>query len=156
MPILASFALVGATFSVIEMYPLQAICFFYLQFLMRLNCIINLQKYLKVLLKIQRSKRMHTNKQVCGSWQKFCLSIFISLSVRRFSVCINSIATLFDRQEFLKTTVDVADLFGLYFVMSQIAGKGQLKFMIAGVGWALAELVTTGFVKLQIFMLIRC
>jgi Predicted membrane protein (DUF2053) len=43
-----------------------------------------------------------------------------------------------------KSTVDLADLFGLYFVMSQIAGKGQLKFMIAGVGWASAEFVMTG------------
>lgn len=47
-------------------------------------------------------------------------------------------------KEFLKSTVDVADLFGLHLVMTQIAGKGQLKFMIAGVGWALAELIMTG------------
>jgi len=47
--------------------------------------------------------------------------------------------------EFLKTTVDLADLFGLYLVMSKIAGKGKLKFMIAGMGWASAELIATGF-----------
>jgi len=47
--------------------------------------------------------------------------------------------------EFLKSTVDLADLFGLHLVMSKIAGKGQLKFMIAGVGWASAELIATRF-----------
>lgn len=46
-------------------------------------------------------------------------------------------------QEFMKCTVDLADLIGLYFVMSKTAGKGQLKFMIAGLGWATAELVMT-------------
>ncbi|ESN90656.1 hypothetical protein HELRODRAFT_108721 [Helobdella robusta] len=52
--------------------------------------------------------------------------------------------------EFLKATVDITDLFGLYLVMSQITGKGQLKFMIAGVGWSFAELLTTGFFPLWI------
>lgn len=45
----------------------------------------------------------------------------------------------------MKCTVDVADLVGMYFVMSKIAGKGQLKFMIAGLGWATAELVMTRY-----------
>lgn len=49
-------------------------------------------------------------------------------------------------QEFLKCTVDLADLLGLHIVMSKFAGKGQLKFMIAGMGWATAELVMTRFV----------
>jgi len=49
-------------------------------------------------------------------------------------------------QELFKSTVDLADLVGLHLVMSQIAGKGQLKFMIAGVGWASAELIMTGYV----------
>ena len=43
----------------------------------------------------------------------------------------------------MKCTVDTADLVGIYFVMSRIAGKGQLKFMVAGLGWATAELVMT-------------
>jgi hypothetical protein len=47
--------------------------------------------------------------------------------------------------EFLKSTVDLADLFGLHLIMSKVAGRGQLKFMIAGVGWASAELIATGF-----------
>ncbi|WAR04537.1 TM147-like protein [Mya arenaria] len=45
--------------------------------------------------------------------------------------------------ELMKCTVDIADLVGMYFVMSRIAGKGQLKFMVAGIGWATAELVMT-------------
>ncbi|CAG5124422.1 unnamed protein product [Candidula unifasciata] len=50
--------------------------------------------------------------------------------------------------EFLKSTVDIADLIGLHIVMSKFAGKGQLKFMIAGMGWATAELAVTRFVPL--------
>ncbi|KAH3825876.1 transmembrane protein 147-like [Dreissena polymorpha] len=45
--------------------------------------------------------------------------------------------------ELMKCTVDIADLVGIYFVMSRIAGKGQLKIMVAGIGWATAELVVT-------------
>jgi len=47
--------------------------------------------------------------------------------------------------EFLKSTVDLADLLGLHLVMSKVSGRGPLKFMIAGVGWASAELIATGF-----------
>ena len=43
----------------------------------------------------------------------------------------------------MKCTVDLADLVGIYFIMSSIAGRGQLKFMVAGIGWASAELVVT-------------
>ncbi|XP_059151934.1 BOS complex subunit TMEM147-like [Physella acuta] len=50
--------------------------------------------------------------------------------------------------EFLKSTVDIADLVGLHIVMSKFAGKGQLKFMIAGMGWATAELIVTRFLPL--------
>lgn len=52
--------------------------------------------------------------------------------------------------EFLKSTVDLADLIGLHFVMSKIAGKGQLKFMVAGMGWATAELIMTRFLPLWV------
>ena len=37
-------------------------------------------------------------------------------------------------QEFLKSTVDVADLFGLYLTMTKIPGKGELKVLVAGLG----------------------
>ena len=46
----------------------------------------------------------------------------------------------------LKCTVDFADLVGLHLVMSKVTGKGQLKFMIAAMGWATAELIMTRFV----------
>ncbi|KAK3581003.1 hypothetical protein CHS0354_013897 [Potamilus streckersoni] len=52
--------------------------------------------------------------------------------------------------EFMKSTVDLADLVGIHFVMTKIAGKGQLKFMVAGLGWATAELITTRFVTLLV------
>ncbi|KAK3107743.1 hypothetical protein FSP39_021269 [Pinctada imbricata] len=52
--------------------------------------------------------------------------------------------------EFLKSTVDLADLIGLHLVMSRIAGKGQLKFMVAGLGWATAELLMTRFIPLWV------
>ncbi|XP_070551800.1 BOS complex subunit TMEM147-like [Ptychodera flava] len=50
--------------------------------------------------------------------------------------------------EFMKATIDIADLVGLYFVMSSIAGKGEIKFMVAGMGWATAELIMTRFLPL--------
>lgn len=37
-------------------------------------------------------------------------------------------------QEFLKSTVDIADLVGLHLVMTRIARKGELKVLVAGVG----------------------
>ncbi|XP_013388016.1 transmembrane protein 147 [Lingula anatina] len=45
--------------------------------------------------------------------------------------------------EFLKSTIDLADLVGIHLVMTRVAGKGQLKFMIASMGWATAELIVT-------------
>nr|CAG4643477.1 EOG090X0CTK [Ilyocryptus agilis] len=44
-------------------------------------------------------------------------------------------------QELLKCTVDLIDLIGLSIVMSRIAGKGHTKVLIAGLGWAGAELI---------------
>ncbi len=32
-------------------------------------------------------------------------------------------------QEFLKTTVDLVDLFGLYLVMQRVSGKGLVKVL---------------------------
>lgn len=46
-------------------------------------------------------------------------------------------------QEFLKSTVDLADLIGIHMVMTWIASKGEIKFLVAGMGWATAELVMT-------------
>uniref|UniRef100_A0A8C6SBK5 BOS complex subunit TMEM147 n=1 Tax=Neogobius melanostomus TaxID=47308 RepID=A0A8C6SBK5_9GOBI len=44
-------------------------------------------------------------------------------------------------KEFMKATVDLADLLGLHLVMSRNAGKGEYKIMVAAMGWATAELV---------------
>lgn len=61
---------------------------------------------------------------------------------------------LFVFQEFMKATVDLADLLGLHLVMSRNAGKGEYKIMVAAMGWATAELVmsrlalTSHFIKM--------
>lgn len=52
--------------------------------------------------------------------------------------------------EFLKNTVDVADLIGLHIVMTKLAGKGEIKFLVAGLGWASAELVMTRLIPLWV------
>lgn len=49
-------------------------------------------------------------------------------------------------QEFMKATVDLADLLGLHLVMSRNAGKGEYKIMVAAMGWATAELVMSRYV----------
>ncbi|XP_056639832.1 BOS complex subunit TMEM147 [Diorhabda sublineata] len=43
--------------------------------------------------------------------------------------------------EFLKSTVDLADLVGLYLVLASIPGKGHSKVLTAGIGWATAEVI---------------
>ncbi|XP_023022194.1 BOS complex subunit TMEM147 [Leptinotarsa decemlineata] len=43
--------------------------------------------------------------------------------------------------EFLKSTVDLADLVGLYLVLAGIPGKGHSKVLTAGIGWATAEVI---------------
>lgn len=53
-------------------------------------------------------------------------------------------------QEFLKATVDLADLVGIHVVMTRVAGKGETKFLVAGLGWASAELLMTRFVPLWV------
>ncbi|XP_067143557.1 BOS complex subunit TMEM147 isoform X1 [Centruroides vittatus] len=52
--------------------------------------------------------------------------------------------------EFLKSTVDLADVIGLHLVMTKVAGKGETKFLVAGLGWATAELIMTRFVPLWV------
>lgn len=43
--------------------------------------------------------------------------------------------------EFMRCTVDLADLTGLAFVLSRIPGKGHSKLITAGLGWAAAEVI---------------
>ena len=50
----------------------------------------------------------------------------------------------------LQATVDMADLVGIYLVMSRVSGKGSVKVLIAGLGWAFAELVLTRLVILKV------
>lgn len=52
--------------------------------------------------------------------------------------------------EFMKTTVDVGDLIGFYFILNNTSAKGELRFLIAGMGWASAEFVMTRFVPFWI------
>lgn len=42
-------------------------------------------------------------------------------------------------QDILKATVDLADLFGIYFALSSIPGKGHSKILTTAIGWASAE-----------------
>lgn len=44
----------------------------------------------------------------------------------------------------MKSTVDFADLLGLYLVISKsLSGKGEIRFLAAGLGWAGADCVAT-------------
>jgi len=52
--------------------------------------------------------------------------------------------------DFLRATVDIADLVGIYLVMSRVSGKGTVKVLVAGLGWAFAELVLTRLVFLWV------
>ena len=42
-------------------------------------------------------------------------------------------------QEFMKFTVDLGDLIGFYLILTSIVDKGEMRFMIAGLGWATTE-----------------
>uniref|UniRef100_A0A673J9Z9 BOS complex subunit TMEM147 n=1 Tax=Sinocyclocheilus rhinocerous TaxID=307959 RepID=A0A673J9Z9_9TELE len=52
--------------------------------------------------------------------------------------------------EFMKATVDLADLLGLHLVMSRNAGKGEYKIMVAAMGWATAELIMSRCIPLWV------
>jgi len=52
--------------------------------------------------------------------------------------------------EFFKLTVDLGDLVGLHLVMQRVAGKGQVKILVAGVGWAFAEFLLTRVIFLWV------
>ncbi|CAF0895549.1 unnamed protein product [Rotaria sordida] len=54
------------------------------------------------------------------------------------------------KTEFLKNTVDILDLVGLHFVITRICGKTDLKYLVAAIGWASAELVVTKFLPLWV------
>eukprot|EP00493_Phyllostaurus_siculus_P011263 UN11421 len=50
----------------------------------------------------------------------------------------------------MKSTVDLADLLGLHILMTKIPGRGELKVLVAGLGWACAEFLTTKLVPLWV------
>ncbi|KAK9508142.1 hypothetical protein O3M35_007867 [Rhynocoris fuscipes] len=52
--------------------------------------------------------------------------------------------------EWLKASVDLADLVGLYLVLAGIPGKGHAKLLTAGLGWAGAEAILTRFLPLWV------
>jgi len=52
--------------------------------------------------------------------------------------------------DFFRATVDIADLVGIYLVMQRISGKGSVKILVAGLGWAMAELILTRLVFLWV------
>ena len=43
-------------------------------------------------------------------------------------------------QEFMKSTMDLADLIGFHVLMSKIPGRGELKVLVAGLGMFLSSL----------------
>merc|ERR1719391_1308073 len=64
---------------------------------------------------------------------------------------VNELQELDFVTEFLKLTVDLGDLVGLYLVMQRfVAGKGAVKILIAGVGWAFAEFLLTRVIFLWV------
>ncbi|KAI4489459.1 hypothetical protein M0802_011131 [Mischocyttarus mexicanus] len=52
--------------------------------------------------------------------------------------------------EFLKSSIDLADLVGILLVLNSIPGKGHAKVLTAGVGWAGAEVLLTRFLLLWV------
>ncbi|XP_043270493.1 transmembrane protein 147 [Venturia canescens] len=52
--------------------------------------------------------------------------------------------------EFLKYSIDLADLVGMLLVLKGIPGKGHAKVLTAGIGWAGAEVLLTKFLLLWV------
>ena len=50
----------------------------------------------------------------------------------------------------MKTSIDIGDLVGLYLALTKISGKCEIKYLIAGAGWATAELIMTKFLPLWV------
>ncbi|CAG0914700.1 unnamed protein product [Notodromas monacha] len=52
--------------------------------------------------------------------------------------------------EFLRTTVDLGDLLGIYLILSHIGGKNDMRLMAVAVGWSMAEFVLTKLLPLWV------
>lgn len=50
----------------------------------------------------------------------------------------------------MKCNVDLMDLIGLYVVLCGIPGRGHIKILTAGLGWAGAEILLTRFLLLWV------
>jgi len=48
--------------------------------------------------------------------------------------------------DYLKHSLDIVDLIALHFIINKIGVSGDLKFLVAGFGWAFSELVCTRLV----------
>ena len=92
----------------------------------------------------------------CNSSTTGTLPYHFSKKLLSYDICVISHITfhmcdeylLF--QEFLKATVDLADLGGLYLVLMGIPGKGHAKVLTAGVGWAGADILLSRFLLLWV------
>uniref|UniRef100_A0A1A9WM37 BOS complex subunit TMEM147 n=1 Tax=Glossina brevipalpis TaxID=37001 RepID=A0A1A9WM37_9MUSC len=52
--------------------------------------------------------------------------------------------------EFLRCTVDIADLLGFALILSRIPGKGHSKLITAGLGWGAAEVILSRGIMLWV------
>jgi len=52
--------------------------------------------------------------------------------------------------ELMKGAVELFDLIGIFVIISQQIGRGDLKILVAGVGWAMAELVSMRLLPLWV------
>ena len=86
-------------------------------------------------------------------WQLSTAALFLWAAVAAAAAS----ATDFDfLTEFLKLTVDLADLVGLHMIMQRfVAGKGTVKILVAGVGWAFAEFLLTRVIFLWVSMFLN-
>eukprot|EP00057_Strongylocentrotus_purpuratus_P001038 XP_001190748.2 PREDICTED: transmembrane protein 147-like [Strongylocentrotus purpuratus] len=79
----------------------------------------------------------------------FRCNLFIRCSSFTFTALLDS-EGVWIPSEFMKSTIDLGDLIGFYFIMNSISAKGELKFLVAGVGWATAELIMTRVVPMWV------
>lgn len=79
--------------------------------------------------------------------------IFGVCIIRYCKVILKSCFLIYEEicfQEFLKSSIDLADLVGILLVLNGIPGKGHAKVLTAGIGWAAAEVLLTRFLLLWV------
>ncbi|XP_003386780.1 PREDICTED: transmembrane protein 147-like [Amphimedon queenslandica] len=50
--------------------------------------------------------------------------------------------------DFVKCSVDVIDILGLYLIITKLLGKGDKKILVTAIGWASSEAIATRFLPL--------